>query len=393
MHCAAMSLLTALAMFSASPCCIGNGEIIVANHLVARARCAPEGMSICQRVAQVDMRVVNIISYENLQPPNIHIEDEEGIPAIYVGKYLFMRVYACDAEPNGCTPRQLAEIWAKNAAEWLPKAQPYLTQAQFAAGKPPAEQPQEVTPPTLPVTVQPPPEPPAAQQTATEAPAPATTPEPTVPEPAPAAETPPAEPEEPAPPPPKVEFGFDGDLGSDWEQLTGNWQVANAKLALSAIIPDRANLILLPPIEDGWHELEFDVGLAGAGEPLDVVVYVLADATDADNYVALMVRCRTSGEGKQARLLSTCWNFRMGGQSGRTPVDLRETGTDLEDGRLHVFVRNSPAGLIARVGDVSPTGCRAEVPLGGRIGLGVRVLDADYTGDRPLPSFDDVVVR
>ncbi len=399
MHQTVVGLFAAIAILSANSMCVGDGEVIVANHLIARARCAPEGMSISQRVAKVDMRIVNIISYENLQPPDIHIEDEGGIPAIYVGKYLFMYVYPGDAEPNGCTPQQLAQMWAKNATEWLPESQPYLTQAQFAADNPPPRQPPQPTPAAATVAVPtPPPEPPPSPEPEPEpqvaAPAPEPdTPEPEAPEVPAAPEAPRADPEEPAQEPAKMEFGFGGDLADDWEQLAGNWQVANGNLALSAIVPGRANLILLPPIEDGWHEVEFDVELDGSGEQLDVVVYMLTDATDAENYVALMIRCRTSGDGKPARLLSTCWNFRMSGQSGKTPIDLRETGTDLEDGRLHIFVRNSPAGLIARVGDLSPTGCRAEVSLGGRIGMGVRVLDADYAGDRPLPSFGDVIVR
>jgi len=393
----ALTLAVVLLLCCSGVTCLADGEIVVANHVVARARCAPQGMTITQRVAKVDIRVVDIISYENLQPPEMRIVQENGIPAIYVGKYLFMRVYPCDAEPNNCTPVQLAKVWSKQAAEWLPKAQPALlmkTPPWTQEGGGGQAEPEEATekPPTVEVAEQ------VAPETERE-PVPTVQPEeaPPATEDQPPAEQTPETREGPqvAEPPekPLAAFDFEGKLSERWQTEVGGWITYAGRLVVSQVAQGSTNVVLLEPLASEWSELEFDIGLRGTDEPLDTVVYVMVDSADAGNYVALLLKCSSSVGDQKAALHGSCWNFAMNGRVGTSPVDLREEELELEDARLHIYIRNSPKGFIARVGDQPVTGCRAEVKLGGRIGFGVRVLDRDYGGKRPLPNFDNVVLR
>jgi hypothetical protein len=97
-------------------------EVRIGDALVARIRCRGDVATLQERGARVYGRLTEIISYEPCDPSNVHVKVDNGVPAIYVGSHLLMRVYPPDAAPNNCTPRQLAEKWKANVAKWLPQA-------------------------------------------------------------------------------------------------------------------------------------------------------------------------------------------------------------------------------------------------------------------------------
>jgi len=79
-------------------------EVRVAEGIVARIRCKGDVATLLERGNRIDARLTEIISYEPCKKPNVHIEDENGIPVIYVGSHVLMRVFGGDAAPNNCTP-------------------------------------------------------------------------------------------------------------------------------------------------------------------------------------------------------------------------------------------------------------------------------------------------
>lgn len=96
-------------------------NVMVADAVVARIRCPGTAASILERARLIDGRLTDIISYEQCASPNVHIK-EEGVPTIYVGSYILLRVYPADAAPNDCTPLALAKVWKANLLKWLPRA-------------------------------------------------------------------------------------------------------------------------------------------------------------------------------------------------------------------------------------------------------------------------------
>ena len=101
-----------------------DNEIVIANQVVLRVRVAPEGMTVRERTLIVERRLVNVLSYEELSPPDVQIKGNPKWPGIWVGSHLLITVTAPDAEANKATPIQLAKMWAENVRRQLPQAEP-----------------------------------------------------------------------------------------------------------------------------------------------------------------------------------------------------------------------------------------------------------------------------
>ncbi len=99
-------------------------EIVIANEMVLRIRVAPQGMTLKERALEVERRLVEILSHEDLSPPDVQIKQKAGCPTIYVGRHMLITVTAADASANKATPAQLARMWAENVRRQLPKAEP-----------------------------------------------------------------------------------------------------------------------------------------------------------------------------------------------------------------------------------------------------------------------------
>jgi len=97
-------------------------DVMVSGAVVAHIRARGEAASVRERGALIDARITDIISYQHCEKPDLRIVREHGVPAIYVGPCLVMRVYPADAQPSGYTPDQMAQSWLKNLAQWLPRA-------------------------------------------------------------------------------------------------------------------------------------------------------------------------------------------------------------------------------------------------------------------------------
>lgn len=97
-------------------------EVRIGDALVARIRCRGDVATLQERGARVYGRLTEIISYEPCDPGNVQVKIESGVPGVYVGSHLLMRVFPPDAAANNCTTRQLAEKWKANVAKWLPQA-------------------------------------------------------------------------------------------------------------------------------------------------------------------------------------------------------------------------------------------------------------------------------
>lgn len=101
-----------------------SGEIVIANQVVLRVRVAPPEMTVGERTLIVERRVVDIISYEKLSPPDVKVKGNPNWPAIYVGNHMLITVTPADAQANGTTQMDLANKWAENVRRQLPKAEP-----------------------------------------------------------------------------------------------------------------------------------------------------------------------------------------------------------------------------------------------------------------------------
>ena len=101
-----------------------NNEIVVANGVVLRVRVAPPGMTVHERALIVERRLVNILSYEELSPPDVQIKGNPKWPGLWVGSHLLITVTLADAQANKATPIQLAKMWEANVRRQLPEAEP-----------------------------------------------------------------------------------------------------------------------------------------------------------------------------------------------------------------------------------------------------------------------------
>jgi len=112
-----------------------QGDIVIGGKVPIRIRAGTPDFQAEQRVLIVTRRLVEVISYEDTQKPEVRIVTEKGTPAIYVGKHLLVTVHQNDAQANGTTPGRLAQAWARNLKEALPLVTPQSKMPGFDPAK------------------------------------------------------------------------------------------------------------------------------------------------------------------------------------------------------------------------------------------------------------------
>lgn len=99
-------------------------QIIVGDDVLMVARVPAGGLSAAQRVAEINERIIRIISTEPLDPSNVRLAKLSGETVIMVGSICLMTVTTADAEANGASVEGLADRWVKNTKATLPQARP-----------------------------------------------------------------------------------------------------------------------------------------------------------------------------------------------------------------------------------------------------------------------------
>jgi hypothetical protein len=123
-HVQALGLLLAACGLPVAARAGDAGEIVIANQVVLRIRTGARDVSAAERTRIVTRRVVDVLSYEDTQHPDVRIVKTGVDRAIHVGKTLLVTVQESDAKANLTTPEALARVWAANVARELPHATP-----------------------------------------------------------------------------------------------------------------------------------------------------------------------------------------------------------------------------------------------------------------------------
>lgn len=131
-HVITVFMAIALACAAAAPgACAEN--IIVAGQVVARITARGEFASAAQRAARIDQRITQAISVENVGQPRMSVRPGAGVPTIFVGNTMLMRVYEEDAARYGLSPEQVAAQWSANLVRQFPLAEPCIRMGRASA--------------------------------------------------------------------------------------------------------------------------------------------------------------------------------------------------------------------------------------------------------------------
>ena len=122
-----------------------TADICIANGIVARIRDKGPHDSVHDRMAAIDKAIVDVISNQDSEHPQVSLKQKDGIWTVYCWDAPVIRVYKAEAEANNLTEKQLGMIWVKNFRDRLPLATPVSKMDDpFGGAKPkPVEKPAE----------------------------------------------------------------------------------------------------------------------------------------------------------------------------------------------------------------------------------------------------------
>jgi hypothetical protein len=116
-----------VALLLAPTCLFAQDEpqdIVVAGKVVARVRDRAGYASTMERAQKINANIVEAISRKEVGVPKMALKDQAGVPTIYCGTTMLIKVYPGDAKPNGVPPKTLALSWMKNLERELPNCEP-----------------------------------------------------------------------------------------------------------------------------------------------------------------------------------------------------------------------------------------------------------------------------
>ncbi len=121
--------------------CLGGG-------LVARLRERGPFASVAERAAHVDKKIVEIVSTKDTLHPQVSVKQQNNRWTVYAWDIAVLTVYPAEAKANGLSEKALAEMWARNLRQQLPKATPCskLPPEMLGYGKNPASSARTSTP-------------------------------------------------------------------------------------------------------------------------------------------------------------------------------------------------------------------------------------------------------
>jgi hypothetical protein len=134
-----------------------TADVAVGGGLVARLRDPGAFASVAERVANVDQKIVEILTAKDTQHPQVSVKQKGNLWTVYAWDIPVVAVYPAEAKTNKMTEKQLALLWAKNLSRQLPKATPCskLPPDQLGYGKKPAPTVTTTTTPAVSVTAKP----------------------------------------------------------------------------------------------------------------------------------------------------------------------------------------------------------------------------------------------
>ncbi len=115
------ALVLALAV---GPAAAAAGDVVVGGVLILRIRTAAGGVDASQRAVIVEQRITDALTKSPSTAATVLVQRVGGQPVIFVNGVMIVTVDANHARLNGTTPFLLAEIWARQLMEALPKAIP-----------------------------------------------------------------------------------------------------------------------------------------------------------------------------------------------------------------------------------------------------------------------------
>ena len=109
-------------------------DVVIAGKVAARISCPGGFADTSQRAADIDRRIGDAISIEDVGSPKMRVADRNGNPAVFVGKTYILTAYPQDARPYKLSPQQLAKSWATQIGRLLPLAEPSIHMGNPLAG-------------------------------------------------------------------------------------------------------------------------------------------------------------------------------------------------------------------------------------------------------------------
>ncbi len=107
--------------------------VILAGEIVLRLSDPGPYGTVAQRVAQVDKRICDAISYEDVGNPQMRVAKHNGRWSVYIGKTFLVSVYPLDAKHYGLPAKKVAYMWSGRFKKLFPLAQP-VTKMKHAPG-------------------------------------------------------------------------------------------------------------------------------------------------------------------------------------------------------------------------------------------------------------------
>ena len=110
-----------------------SGDISLAGQVVMRLRVGAGGLSLDERTALVQQRLIDLLSVTDLSGSDVGVRPTRYGPTIYVRGRKFLTVDKETASASGTTPDLLAASWSKRLAQVLPSVNVRLGSTSAAA--------------------------------------------------------------------------------------------------------------------------------------------------------------------------------------------------------------------------------------------------------------------
>ncbi|MBC7289085.1 MAG: hypothetical protein H5T86_13810, partial [Armatimonadetes bacterium] len=117
-------VLIAATIIGLSAAALAAEPVILAGEIVCRLADPGEYGSVSHRVAAVDKRICDAISYEDVGNPQMKVAKRNGRWAVYIGRTYLVSVYPLDAKHYNLPEQQVAQMWASRFKKLFPLSQP-----------------------------------------------------------------------------------------------------------------------------------------------------------------------------------------------------------------------------------------------------------------------------
>ena len=123
------------------------GEIALAGQIVMRLRVGAGRLTLEERAALVQQRLIEVLSVPKLKPSDVSVRPSRYGPTIYVREQKLLTIDAPTALAANMKPDQLATAWAARLAQILPEVNIRLPEGPARVATTPAPAPDPAVPP------------------------------------------------------------------------------------------------------------------------------------------------------------------------------------------------------------------------------------------------------